>query len=81
MPIYDYRCRDCGTVSEVLVRGEDSASARCASCGGENLERLLTASYTIRMESAGDGGQTCCGRNERCDTPPCSMGGGCHHDH
>jgi len=81
MPIFDFRCRDCGSVSEVLVRGSDGARPQCGSCGGDNLEKLMTASYMIKMDSGGDGGHTCCGRTERCDTPACSTGGSCHHDH
>lgn len=70
MPIYDYRCRECGRVSEVFVRAS-TGEVRCPHCGDEGMERLISASYTIRMDAAA-AGTTCCGRTERCDTPPCS---------
>lgn len=37
MPIYEYRCEDCGTQFEKLVRrGEDGVS--CPSCGQAHLK-------------------------------------------
>ena len=76
MPIYDFKCQDCGEVSEILVRGADSQPARCTSCGSENLERLVSASYMIKTEAPASG-TTCCGRAERCEKPPCSTGDTC----
>lgn len=70
MPIYDYRCGECGTVSEILQRGLSEA-VRCPACGSENMERLISASYMIRMDASAPG-TTCCGRTERCEVPPCA---------
>ncbi|TEU02684.1 MAG: zinc ribbon domain-containing protein [Dehalococcoidia bacterium] len=75
MPIYDYRCRECGRVSEVFVR-TSTGEVRCPHCGGEDMERLVSASYMIRMDVAATD-TTCCGRTERCETPPCSSGDVC----
>ncbi len=76
MPIYDYKCRECGKISEVFLHNPDSGPIRCPSCGSENLERIFSSSYMIRTEASAPGG-TCCGRETRCDTPPCSEGGVC----
>jgi putative FmdB family regulatory protein len=76
MPVYDYRCRDCGKVSEIFLRSLDAQSIKCPDCGSENLEKLVSASYMIKMEASAPG-LTCCGRTERCETPPCSSGGVC----
>jgi putative FmdB family regulatory protein len=40
MPLFEFECRDCGHVFEVLVRG--SISASCPRCHGPNLDRLLS---------------------------------------
>jgi putative FmdB family regulatory protein len=40
MPVYEFRCRACETEFEVLVRGTDLVV--CPSCGGSDLERLLS---------------------------------------
>lgn len=79
MPIYEYRCLECGKISEILLRNPDSGSIKCPVCGSENLEKLLSASYTIRM-SGPTLGRTCCGRAERCEMPPCSQDGTCRRD-
>lgn len=75
MPVYDYKCEDCGKVSEVFLRSLGEP-VKCPSCGSENLERIFSASYLIKTESPAPG-TTCCGRTERCDTPPCSTGEVC----
>ncbi|HUS05032.1 MAG TPA: zinc ribbon domain-containing protein [Bryobacteraceae bacterium] len=41
MPIYEYRCEDCGTKFEKLVRGSDTALA-CPSCGQSHLNQELS---------------------------------------
>ena len=78
MPIYEYKCRSCGQVSEVLVHGSDAGNSVCPGCGSHDLERLLSAPSLV-MEKGKPSGSTCCGRTERCDKPPCSSGEGyCH---
>ena len=41
MPLFDYRCRACGTEFEALVRAQDTAPPSCPSCHGTDLERQL----------------------------------------
>lgn len=77
MPIYDFKCRDCGKVSEVFLRKESGQAAPCPDCGGMNMDKLFSASYSIRQGSSTHG-DTCCGRAERCESPPCSRDEGCH---
>ncbi len=40
MPIYEYKCRDCGDEFEALVRKSDTPS--CPKCSSTELERLLS---------------------------------------
>ena len=77
MPIYDFRCQVCGKVSEFLVANfSDSSALVCPSCGSQSLERLISAPSLLKG-TANTMGTTCCGREERCETPPCSTGGQC----
>jgi len=40
MPIYEYRCQDCGSRFEKLVRrSSESAAQECPSCGKQHLEQ------------------------------------------
>ena len=34
MPLYDYRCRDCSTVTEVRHGSRDTFEGTCPACGG-----------------------------------------------
>lgn len=74
MPIYDYRCAGCGQVTEVLVRSTAQAPSVCPSCGGA-LERMPSAPHVHR--GTPNPGHTCCGREERCEKPPCTSGQSC----
>jgi len=77
MPIYDFRCQKCGEVSEFLVPNSvDGGTLACPGCGSQNLERLISAPSLLR-ERANAPGTTCCGREERCEKPPCSNGERC----
>ena len=40
MPTYDYQCRSCGTVTEVIHSMLESGPSACEACGGE-LRRVL----------------------------------------
>jgi len=39
MPIYEYKCADCGTKFEKLVRNGNAADLACPKCGEKHLEQ------------------------------------------
>ena len=43
MPIYAYRCEDCGHAADVLQKLSDAPLKECPSCGKENFKKQLTA--------------------------------------
>ncbi len=54
MPIYEYRCPECGQVFERFVRSANSdETVVCPGCGCKNPERLMSA-----FSSAGGSGST-----------------------
>src|SRR5579884_1323025 len=70
MPIYEYRCTDCDTKFDALVRSLAAAdTVSCASCSGDNVRRLVSSFATpggfddqmtandFKMSSSGG----CCG--------------------
>ncbi|NYZ11283.1 zinc ribbon domain-containing protein [Azospirillum sp. RWY-5-1] len=40
MPLYSYRCKACDHSFEALVRSSETPA--CASCGSQDLERLVS---------------------------------------
>jgi putative FmdB family regulatory protein len=75
MPLYDYKCHDCGTVTEFLINS-DSHQPACPGCGSRNMKRQISAPSLLKNRT-NTGGKTCCGREERCETPACATGTGC----
>ncbi len=59
-------------MSEILVRTIGDNKIHCPECGGEKMEKLISSSYMIKTNSSRSVGSTCCGKEERCDSPPCS---------
>jgi putative FmdB family regulatory protein len=41
MPIYEYRCRNCGEITEVMQKIGDGPLRKCRSCSGR-LEKLVS---------------------------------------
>jgi len=42
MPIYEYKCQDCGTKFEKLMRRSGAAELKCPSCGQAHLQQELS---------------------------------------
>jgi putative FmdB family regulatory protein len=79
MPIYEYRCLECGGIAEMFLHSLSSQNVQCPACGSYKLEKLLSAGYTLKTD-ASIPGTTCCGKTERCETPPCSLDDTCRRD-
>ena len=79
MPIYEYRCSTCGGRVEVLVRSS-AATPSCPDCGSPLTDRLFSVPHILGSHTRRQPGHTCCGREERCDSPPCSSGDTCRRD-
>ena len=43
MPIYEYRCSDCGFQDEFLQKVSEAPLTMCPSCGKAGLRKLLSA--------------------------------------
>lgn len=43
MPIYEYRCRECGvSFQKLLFHEEEEADLRCRDCGAGGLQKLIS---------------------------------------
>jgi putative FmdB family regulatory protein len=53
MPIYEYRCEDCGRRVTLLIRRPDQeAEAACPRCGSRRLNRLWSRFAIARSEES-----------------------------
>ncbi len=55
MPIYEYRCNQCGRRTSVLVRNvaeRDTAVSHCPRCGSTDLRRLVSRVAVLRSEES-----------------------------
>ncbi|MBR7070216.1 MAG: zinc ribbon domain-containing protein [Oxalobacter sp.] len=43
MPIYAYRCEDCGYTRDILQKLSDAPLKTCPSCGKDAFRKLVTA--------------------------------------
>jgi putative FmdB family regulatory protein len=51
MPIYEYRCRDCGEKSTFITLSIKSPfEARCKRCRSRNLEKIISRVAVFRSE-------------------------------
>ncbi len=51
MPIYEYRCSECGEKFEKLVRfGASTSEVECPKCGARKADKLISA-FSARMSS------------------------------
>jgi putative FmdB family regulatory protein len=81
MPIHEYRCRDCGHVTEVLaLTSQPDRELSCDHCRSRSLDKMISSPATVGIVSSSLKGKTCCGKDERCEAPPCFSGGICRRD-
>jgi len=53
MPIYEYQCEECGTISAHVVLGaQPSAELSCPSCGSPELRRVLSSFAVVESEAS-----------------------------
>jgi putative FmdB family regulatory protein len=76
MPIYEYRCSNCGHHLEALQKMSESPLRKCPECGKSQLKRLVSASQ-FRLKGSGwyetdfkDKGETKRNLVERAESEP-----------
>lgn len=42
MPIYEYRCNQCGHQFEKLIQNQNDLPDKCPECGAEGLKKLFS---------------------------------------
>ena len=52
MPIYDYKCSNCGQEHEIIQKFSDKPKTLCSKCGEESLTKLISAP-SFRLKGGG----------------------------
>ncbi len=53
MPIYEFRCEDCGKISEFLIlKKEESFIPYCKRCKGNKMTKVISKVRVIRSEES-----------------------------
>ncbi len=61
MPLYEYRCSDCGKVQEFLETRSEAQPHACPSCGSQPMERIFSAFGVEVGRGASSGPSPCAG--------------------
>ena len=76
MPIYEFKCSECGHIFEKNKRLKEDNNMVCSNCGSRNIKRVFSSPAFI-TNPTNNRGKTCCGRDEKCSIPPCSDNNEC----
>ncbi|MFH0775782.1 MAG: zinc ribbon domain-containing protein [bacterium] len=68
MPIYEYKCKGCGVISEFLITSYHQEELVCQKCGGTELTKMLSA-FSISGPSRRTTSSSSC---TTCSTKSCS---------
>lgn len=53
MPIYEYRCEECGRISEfLLIRTDEKFSPECKRCKSKKMSRIISKVRVVRSEES-----------------------------
>jgi len=73
MPIFEYRCKDCNTTFDMLVKSNDESEIICPECKSSNNKKLFSA-FSTSNSSSGSSYDSCASGNCGIDS---SNYGGC----
>ena len=48
MPIYEYRCKSCGTLIEAIQKFDDKPLRKCRECSGRLEKQISRASFQLK---------------------------------
>jgi len=87
MPIYEYKCEECGHELEAIQKFSDDPLTECPECGKPALKKQLSAS-AFHLKGSGwyktdfkDSGSKPAKSDQAASAPACCAGGKCGSGH
>ncbi|WP_456431349.1 FmdB family zinc ribbon protein [Thermosulfuriphilus sp.] len=72
MPIYEFRCEDCGHEFETLLKSRDKISeVSCSNCHGKRVKRLMSVARALISGDSKSSGPRIVDQ-KTCDTGTCT---------
>lgn len=68
MPIYEYKCNDCGKEFEVMQKFSDQPLKACVHCSGKKVEKLISKSSFV-LKGGGWGATNYTKKVEKAEKP------------
>ncbi len=59
MPLFEYKCKQCGHTMELLQRSGHPGVLRCEKCGSKTLQKLVSTFSTGQDTSTTGGSNSC----------------------
>ena len=75
MPMFEYKCKDCGYCMDVLVKSSKTKPGNvvCEKCSSKNTERVISG-FAVGQSKAGMcSGSSCCSTGTCCPDGACSL--------
>jgi len=72
MPLFEYKCTNCGKISEFILKPGDAPMDGCRFCGEKRLERILFSPFAVGKANPSSN----CEHRHVCGSG-CSHGGSC----
>ena len=59
MPLFEYRCKACGHVTEFLERADARTEHPCEQCGSTDTDKVLSAFAVGKGQPSASAGASC----------------------
>ncbi|MEZ4599840.1 MAG: zinc ribbon domain-containing protein [Syntrophotaleaceae bacterium] len=75
MPVYEYKCEECGLVFEAMQKFSDPPLTECRSCGGPVEKQISQTAFALKGHGWYQQGYSSTQAKPAC--PAAETGGGC----
>ena len=78
MRFVDYKCNNCGSVSELVITGNNGCDIKCDKCGSKNMARIFTPIGFKSSSKSDDFASSGTSSGKSCSGGSCATCSGCN---